>query len=182
MLLFEAPRLGRQLEGGDAGGVVDPEIDVAQGLRGHLELGPVGLGEIAAGDPLLVDPGLGRQESPDELFGGHFEREDRDLLAAAQGGVGADVDPERGLSHRRPGGEDHQVLALEAGGELVDTDKTGVETGQGRVGSRALASMLASSRVGEAADRGSSPPARVSSAILIDVLLGRLSTASRASP
>jgi hypothetical protein len=171
-LLLESPRLGRHFEGGDAGGVVDPQIDVAQRLRGHLELGPVGLGEVAAGNPFLVDPRLGGQQSTDELLGRHLEREDGDLLAAPQCGMGADVRAQRGLPHRRPRGEQNQVFTLEPRSELVEADIAGVEAGQGRAGlARSL--DIGELRVGQAADRHETAGKGVLGDA-VDVLLGRL--------
>jgi len=86
--------------------------------------------------------------------------------------VGADVHPERGLSHRRPCGENDQVLALKSRGELVDAYKAGVETGESRAGlARGL--DVGELGVGQPADRHETAGEGVLGDP-VDILLGRL--------
>src|SRR5260221_312509 len=96
-------------------------------------------GGVALADLAQVDPALGAAHADGELVAGHLQGEDAPpearllpldavtLLARAGGGHGAggghvhaEVQDEAGLPHARPGGHDHQVAGVEAGGLAVE--------------------------------------------------------------
>ena len=70
----------------------------------------------------------GEHTAEERLFA-HFEREDGDDLAVADGAVLGDVDGPGGLAHARAGGDDDELGVLEAGGHLVELNVVGGEAG-----------------------------------------------------
>ena len=66
--------------------------------------------------------------------GAHFHREDDHRLLELERHVFADVHRERGLAHRRPARDDHEVAGLEPGGHAVQIGVAGGHAGHvGRV-------------------------------------------------
>ena len=65
-----------------------------------------------------VDAGLGCEGPYGELVGGHLQAEYGTFLAGLRV-VHGHVQAQGALAHRRPGGEDHQVGALEPAQDLV---------------------------------------------------------------
>jgi len=111
--------LGAQLHDADAGGVVDEDGRLAEGVHRRRDPGEVHLFEEARAQPLRVDGGDARKQAQDELLLAHFQAEDADRLALAHRGMFGDVEREAGLADARPGRQHDQVARLEAGRELV---------------------------------------------------------------
>ena len=63
---------------------------------------------------------LNGEETVNQLSGRHFQGEKRDGLVEVDGGVARNGEHERGLTHTRTGGENHQVGFLPTAGLLVD--------------------------------------------------------------
>src|SRR4029077_5095994 len=107
---------------GDGAGVVNPDGRGGDGTEGFGHAAPVFAGEMAGAEFVGVDLGYGGDEALEEGLLGHFEAEDGDGLAGANGDVLGEVKGQRGFSLRGARGEDEQLGGLKAGGEFVQLD------------------------------------------------------------
>jgi len=71
--------------------------------------------EVPRPEALGVDPGLGRQQTDEELLARHFQAEETHRTVATQPGVRCHVQDQTGLAHRRARSHDDEVAPLEAG-------------------------------------------------------------------
>src|SRR6266436_4039091 len=126
---LEAASLGADFEDGDGAGVVNPDGGGGDGAEGFGHAAPVFAGEMAGAEFVGVDLGYGGDEALEERLLGHFEAEDGDGLAGADGDVFGEVEGQRGFSLRGTRGEDEQLGGLETGGELIELDVAGGDAG-----------------------------------------------------
>src|SRR6267143_5358392 len=84
---------------------------------------------MAGAEFVGVDLRDGGDEALEEGLLGHFEAEDGDGLAGADGDVFGEVEGQRGFSLRGTRGEDEQLGGLQAGGQLVQLDVAGGDAG-----------------------------------------------------
>src|SRR6267143_145357 len=84
---------------------------------------------MAGAEFVGVDLRDGGDQALEERLLGHFEAEDGDRLAGADGDVFGEVEGQRGFSLRGTRGEDEQLGGLKAGGELVELDVAGGDAG-----------------------------------------------------
>ena len=114
----QRPGLAADLDHALVRGVVDVYRQLRElpdGVDHELLLG---LGVQPQADPVGVDAGLGGQGPHGELVRGHLQAEDGAGVAGL-GVVHGHVQAQGALAHRRPGGQDHQVGALEPAQDLV---------------------------------------------------------------
>ena len=83
---------------------------------------------------LTVDHALGAHHAHRQLLLRHFQTEDDHRFAVARRHVLSHVQHERGLAHAGPGGDEDQVGALEATGQLVEVGEPGGNAGNAALG------------------------------------------------
>ena len=115
-------RLGAraELEQAERRRVVDVErrrLELAARLR---EARPVVLRELAGADVVGVDLAARADQALRDFLPRHLEAEEGARRLQVDRDVVRDLEREGALSHRRAGGEDHEVRGLEAGGEVVE--------------------------------------------------------------
>ena len=84
------------------------------------KLGHVLLTQPFAGPKFVaVHPGSGREQPLDQLELAHFQADEQDGLLQLADDVLADVQGERRFSHARSGGQDDELGAVEAAGDMA---------------------------------------------------------------
>jgi len=116
-------RLGAQLQGADAGRVVQVDGRVAQRIGGLHEQAPFFIAQIARRRRWLSMPVSPLTRRCTICFVGHFQREDRDPLVELARGIQRDGEHQRGLAHAGPRGDDEQIRALQAAQQLVEVEE-----------------------------------------------------------
>ncbi len=86
------------------------------------------LPDLPAEQAIVVDLRLGREHAHEQLLFRHFEAEEAGDAVVGRD-VLRDVEHQAGLPHRRAGGDDDQVAALEAARHLVDFVEAGRDAG-----------------------------------------------------
>ena len=118
-------KLGRR-----QGGLVDDEdVGAVQHLASRGEPRPVVVPQRAGPNPLLVDSPERGEHSHGELLGRHLHAEHDDRQLGADRRRLDDVHRERGLPHRGPPRDDHQVAVLQARGLAIEIRESGRHPG-----------------------------------------------------
>src|SRR3990172_7884337 len=128
-LELEPARLGAHFHHRDAGRVVDEYLCLGEIGDSLNQLRPVPLGEKPRTELVHIHPGLAAEHAEDELLFRHREAKDPDPPADPEPHVLRDVHAEAGFSHRRPGGHDDEVRALQARCDLVELHEAGRDPG-----------------------------------------------------
>ena len=131
MIRLQAAGLGAHRQRRDGRRVVDPDRRRPEQAGRARQLGIVVVAQLAAPQALRVHQPFGAEQALHQLVLGHFEREDADADVVLDGGVLDHVQNQRGLSHRRAGGHDDQVGALEARGQPVQVHESARDPGHG---------------------------------------------------
>ena len=129
VLGLEPARLGAHLEHADRRGVVDEHPRLGERAERVRQPAVVLLAQVAAAEPVRVDPRLGRQHAHEQLLLRHFQAEEADGHVGLGADVLRDVEHEAGLAHRRARRDQHQVRRLQARGHLVEIDEAGRHAG-----------------------------------------------------
>ena len=85
--------------------------------------------EPSAPEPLGLDLRLAAHHPLGHLGLRHLEREERDRYLVPHAEVRRHAEPERGLPHRGPRGEDHEVPGLEPRGQEVELAEAARDAG-----------------------------------------------------
>ena len=139
-LHLQPPRFGAHLHDVDAGRVIDEDLRLGQARGGVGEVAPVPLAEHARPDEVIGDAGLRRKDAEADLLLRHFQREDADRVQPLRrrpriaGAIGdgdrfGHVHHKGRLPHRRPCGNNYQILRLEPRGEFVESVVAGGDAG-----------------------------------------------------
>ena len=132
LLRLQPAGLRADLHHRERAGVVDVDRRLGELVAGGRQPRPVLGRELAGPQALRLDLRLAAHEALRHLGLRHLEREERDRRAVAHGQVRAHAEAERGLPHRRAGGEDDEVPRLEARRDAVEVAKAGGDAGDVR--------------------------------------------------
>ena len=128
----EATRLGPDLHDRDRRRVVDQDRRRRQASRRRVDLVfPVGVLQEAAADLRRVDARLAGQHALHQFVLRHLQREEQAGDVVLQRRVHGDVHRPGGLAAAGAGGDDDQVLALQARRELVELGEPRRHAGHG---------------------------------------------------
>ena len=114
-----AAALSADLGHRSAGRIVNQDVELRQGLRGLVDIGPL-LGANAARTEVADrDHGIGANQALGNFLARHLQREEADGIACS-GGVERQVQSERGLTHSRAGADDDELALAEAHEHTVE--------------------------------------------------------------
>ena len=130
-----AAALGADLGHRGAGRVVDQNIELRQGLRGLVDVGPLLGTNTAHAEVTDRDHGIGANQALGNFLARHLQREEADGIARS-GGVECQVQGERRLTHGGAGTDDDKLALAEAHEHAVERRET-------RGHARGLATCLA---------------------------------------
>jgi hypothetical protein len=129
LVTLEAARFCANFEDAGGAGIVDPKRrggDCAESV-GHAA--PIFAAEMTGAEFVCVDLSNGSDETLQQRFLGHFEAEDGDGKAGANGDIFGQIERESGFSLRWARGENDQFGRLQAGEELVEFAVAGGDAG-----------------------------------------------------
>ncbi len=127
LLALEPAALGADVGDGDDRGIVDVDRRLVH-PGGGIDHPLPQRAELARAQLHRVDAADRRQDPLDDLLLRHLEAEQRHRLLL-EGDVGGDVHRQGAFSHRRAGGDDHEVGGLEPGQLLVQVPEPGRQPG-----------------------------------------------------
>lgn len=135
VLFFDPACPSPKLADGEKAGLVQKEWEVGN-FGGHAaQGGDLAFAEMPAADLLRIEAGVGGKKSEHELLGGHFQSEERDIVARADEVVFFQVVPlaehvaghtegEGGFADTWAGGENDHFTGFEARGQLIQLIET----------------------------------------------------------
>ena len=125
--LLQPPQLRVHVHQVDAGRIVDIERRLHHLVRGRAQFLALLLVQISGAEPLAVHARRRAQHAGQQGFLRHFERKDRHRLQEARGHVPADIQRQRGLSHRRTRRENDQFARVQAAGHFIQLREAGAD-------------------------------------------------------
>ena len=136
VLFFDPAGTSPKLADGEQAGLIQKEGEIGD-LGGHAaQSGDLAFAEMPAADLLRIEAGVRGEKSEHELLGGHFQSEERDIVARADKivffqvvalaeHVAGHAEGEGGFADTWAGGENDHFPGFEARGELIQLIKAG---------------------------------------------------------
>ena len=115
LLHHQTAAAGTELGGRQAGGIVDVNAAVAQGVDAVAQLDPFFVGQHTAADALHIDVGRGAQKAQADLLRRHFQAEKSHAFVCFLGGEQRHAQRHGGFTHGRARAHQHQLAAVKAG-------------------------------------------------------------------
>ena len=130
-----AAALGANLGHCGAGRIVNQNIELGQGLRGLVDIGPLLGANAAHAEVTDRDHGVGANQTLGNFLARHLQREEADGITG-RGSVERQIQGERRLTHSRAGADDDELA-------LAKTHEHAIERREARGHARSLAACLA---------------------------------------
>ena len=111
--------LGANLGHCGAGRIVNQNIELGQGLRGLVDIGPLLGANAAHAEVTDRDHGVGTNQTLGNFLARHLQREEADGIASS-GGVERQVQSERRLTYSRTGADNDELALAEAHEHTVE--------------------------------------------------------------
>ena len=111
--------------------VIDDELGITDNSGTFDQFFPVCIGEITGTECLCIDARFEGEQTVNELFFRHLEREDRGTHIFVKRNILRNIQDKRRLTHGRTGGNQNQIGRLKSGGSIIKVNESGRNTGYG---------------------------------------------------
>ena len=120
---LHAAGLGAQIEQLEVRGVFNIQRSVVQTPGRVGDLVKVGRPQQSGADAVRIEARFGGQQPLHQGHGRHLQRKEPDRLALLHGHIGGHGERQRGLAHRRPRPDYHELRILKPAGQIVEIGK-----------------------------------------------------------